>query len=75
MKYYLAAPHGQMDFERVKLASDRNYEVIFSGFSRTRCGNVQIIPRIDMNNSINSKPSLFGAIAISLIRGKISARS
>ena len=75
MKYYLAAPHGQMDFERVKLASDRNYEVIFSGFLRARCGNAQIIPRIDMNNSINSKPSLFGAIAISLIRGKLRARS
>jgi hypothetical protein len=75
MKYYFAAPHGQMDLERVKLVSNKNYEVIFSGFSRVRVGNAQVIPRIDMNNSINSKPSLFGAIAISLIRGKISARN
>ena len=75
MKYYFAAPHGQMDIDKVKLVSENDYEAIFSGFSRARFGNAQIIPRIDMNNSISSKPSLFGAIAISLIRGKIGARN
>jgi hypothetical protein len=67
---YFAAPHGQLDIERMELISDQGYKVIFSGSSWFKLGNTTIVPRIDMNNSIRSKASLFGAIAILIIRSK-----
>lgn len=70
MKPYFAAPHGQLDIEKVELISNQGYEVIFSGSSWMKLGNTTVLPRIDMNNSIRSKVSLFGAIAILLIRSK-----
>jgi len=70
MKPYFAAPHGQLDIERTELISNQGYEVIFSGSSWLKLGNTTIVPRIDMNNSIRSKASLFGAIAILIIRSK-----
>ena len=70
MQPYFAAPHGQLDIERMELISDQGYEVIFSGSSWLKLGNTAIIPRIDMNNSIRSKASLFGAIAVLIIRSK-----
>ena len=70
MKPYFAAPHGQLDIERMELIGNQGYEVIFSGSSWLKLGNISIVPRIDMNNSIRSKASLFGAIAILIIRSK-----
>ena len=70
MKPYFAAPHGQLDVERMELIGNQGYEVIFSGSSWLKLGNTSIVPRIDMNNSIRSKASLFGAIAILIIRSK-----
>ena len=70
MKPYFAAPHGQLDIEKMELISNQGYEVIFSGSSWLKLGNTSIVPRIDMNNSIRSKASLFGAIAILIIRSK-----
>ena len=70
MKPYFAAPHGQLDIERMELIGNQGYEVIFSGSSWLKLGNTSIVPRIDMNNSIRSKASLFGAIAILIIRSK-----
>lgn len=70
MKPYFAAPHGQLDIERMELISNQGYEVIFSGSSWLKLSNTSIVPRIDMNNSIRSKASLFGAIAILIIRSK-----
>jgi len=70
MKPYFAAPHGQLDIEKVELISNHGYEVIFSGSSWMKLGNTTVVPRIDMNNSIRSKASLFGAIAILIIRSK-----
>jgi len=70
MKPYFAAPHGQLDIGRMELIGNQGYEVIFSGSSWLKLGNTSIVPRIDINNSIRSKASLFGAIAILIIRSK-----
>jgi hypothetical protein len=75
MKPYFAAPHGQLDVERIEFVSQQGYEVIFSGSSWVKKGNATIIPRIDMNNSIRSKASLYGAIAVLIIRSKRKPRS
>ena len=70
MQPYFAAPHGQLDIEKIELISSQGYEVIFSGSSWMKLGKTNVVPRIDMNNSIRSKASLFGAIAILIIRSK-----
>lgn len=75
MKPYFAAPHGQLDRERIGLISNQGYEVIFSGSTWMKHGNTSVVPRIDMNNSIRSKASLFGAIAILIIRSKRKAKN
>ncbi len=75
MKRYFAAPHGQLDLKKIQHLSRDKYEVIFSGSSRMQISGTHIIPRIDMNNSIKSRASLFGAIAILNIRGKRKIRS
>lgn len=67
---YFAAPHGQMSYEKMQFISDQGYKVIFSGTSWFKIGHTNILPRIDMNNSIKSKASLFGAIAILIIKSK-----
>jgi len=69
---YFAAPHGDLDSQKMELISKQGYEVLFSGSSWTRAGKATIIPRIDLNNSINSKYRLFGAIAILLVKSKKS---
>lgn len=75
MKPYFASPHGQMDDEKISLIIEQGYEVIFSGSSWRKIGNIPIVPRIDMNNSIRSKASLFGAIAILILRSKLKAKN
>lgn len=75
MGRYFASPHGEMDDERIRLIVEQGYEVIFSGSSWRKIGNTPIVPRIDMNNSIRSKASLFGAIAILILRSKIKAKN
>jgi len=75
MKPYFAAPHGQLDVERIEFVSQQGYEVIFSGSSWMKLGNTTVLPRIDLNNSIRSKASLFGAIAVLIIRSKRKPRS
>lgn len=75
MRPYFASPHGQMDDEKIRLIIEQGYEVIFSGSSWRRIGNIPIVPRIDMNNSIRSKASLFGAIAILILRSKLKAKN
>jgi hypothetical protein len=72
---YFAAPHGKLDNSRIKHISTQGYEVIFSGSSWIKVGSTHVIPRIDLNNSIRSKFSLFGAIAILLLRSKTNTRS
>jgi peptidoglycan/xylan/chitin deacetylase (PgdA/CDA1 family) len=72
---YFASPHGEMDDEKIRLIIEQGYEVIFSGSSWRKIGNTPIVPRIDMNNSIRSKASLFGAIAILILRSKIKAKN
>lgn len=75
MKPYFASPHGQMDDEKIKLIIEEGYELIFSGSTWRKIGNVPIVPRIDMNNSIRSKASLFGAIAILILRSKLKTKT
>lgn len=75
MKSYFASPHGQMDDQKIRLIIEQGYEVIFSGLSWREIGNIPIVPRIDMNNSIRSKASLFGAIAILILKSKIKAKN
>lgn len=75
MRPYFASPHGQMDDENLKLIIEQGYDVIFSGSSWRKIGNVPVVPRIDMNNSIRSKASLFGAIAILILRSKLKAKN
>ena len=75
MRPYFASPHGQMDDEKIRLIIEQGYEVIFSGSSWRKMGNIPIVPRIDMNNSIRSKASLFGPIAILILRSKLKAKN
>lgn len=75
MKPYFASPHGQMDDEKIRLIIEQGYELIFSGSSWRKIGDIPIVPRIDMNNSIRSKASLFGAIAILILRSKLKAKN
>ena len=67
---FFAAPHGFLDYRKIELISSQGYDVIFSGTSWMKVANSRVIPRIDMNNSISSKASLFGAIAILIIKSK-----
>ena len=73
MKSYFAAPHGKLDFKKIENLIRDEYEVIFSGSSRIQISGTHVIPRIDMNNSIKSRASLFGAIAILIMRGKLKS--
>ena len=75
MRPYFASPHGQMDDEKIRLIIEQGYGLIFSGSSWRRIGNIPIVPRIDMNNSIRSKASLFGAIAILILKSKIKVKN
>ena len=72
---YFAAPHGELDNLRMRKITAQGYEVIFAGSSWAKIGNTYVIPRIDLNNSIKSKFSLFGAIAILLLKSRIKTRS
>jgi len=67
---FFAAPHGFLDVRKIELISTQGYDVIFSGTSWMKVDKSYVMPRIDMNNSISSKASLFGAIAILIIKGK-----
>jgi peptidoglycan/xylan/chitin deacetylase (PgdA/CDA1 family) len=75
MRPYFASPHGQMDDDKIRVIIKQGYELIFSGSSWRRIENVPIVPRIDMNNSVRSKASLFGAIAILILKSKIKAKN
>jgi hypothetical protein len=72
---YFAAPHGVLNLKKLELVSSQGYEVIFSGTLWRKIGNTTVLPRIDLNNSINSKFSLFGAIAILIVKSKIKTKS
>jgi hypothetical protein len=67
---FFAAPHGSISNRKIELISKQGYDVFFSGTSWMKIANSCVIPRIDMNNSISSKASLFGAIAILVLRSK-----
>jgi hypothetical protein len=75
LKPFFAAPHGILDFDRIKLISNRGYEVVFTGHTWTTVGNTVVIPRIDLNNSINSKFSLFGAIAVLVFKSRLKSKN
>ena len=75
MRPYFGSPHGQLDDEKLRVIIEQGYELIFSGQSWRKIGNIPIVPRIDMNNSIRSKASLFGAIAILILKSKIKAKN
>jgi hypothetical protein len=74
MSPYFAAPHGVLDLCKIKIIGNQGYEVIFSGHRWTNVGNTTIIPRIDLNDTINSKYSLFGAIAVLVLKSKLKSR-
>ena len=67
---FFAAPHGSICNSKIELISKQGYDVIFSGTSWIKIANSYVIPRIDVNNSISSRASLFGAIAILIMRSK-----
>lgn len=75
MRPYFAAPHGKLDNLRIEQVCAQDYEVVFAGSSWMKVGSTHVIPRIDLNNSIKSKFSLFGAIAILVLKSKIKFRS
>jgi hypothetical protein len=75
LKPFFAAPHGVLDLDRIKLISNRGYEVVFTGHTWTTVGNTTVIPRIDLNNSINSKFSLFGAIAVLVLKSRFKSKN
>lgn len=75
MRPYFAAPHGVLDVLRIRTISNQGYEVIFSGHTWSKKGNTTIIPRIDLNDSINSKFSLFGAIAVLMLKSKLKSKN
>ena len=75
MEPFFAAPHGKMDIRKLELIANQGYGVIFSGGSWMRLSNATVIPRIDMNNSMRTKASIFGAIAILLIRNIREAKN
>ena len=72
---YFAAPHGVLNLNKMELVSSQGYEVIFAGTSWRKIGNTTVLPRLDLNNSIDSKSSLFGAIAILILKSKIKTKS
>ena len=65
-----AAPHGKMSENKMQIICNAGYEMIFSGNSWRYIGGVRVLPRIDMNDSIKSKVTLFGSIALLIIRSK-----
>jgi hypothetical protein len=69
---FFAAPHGELDFKKMDLIRNQGYKVIFAGSTWEKVGSTIVIPRIDLNNTVNSKCSLFGAVAILLVRSKKS---
>ena len=75
MEPFFAAPHGKMDIRKLELIANQGYGVIFSGGSWMRLSNAAVLPRIDMNNSMRTKASIFGAIAILLIRNIREAKN
>ena len=72
---YFAAPHGVLNLNKMELVSSQGYEVIFAGTSWRKIGNTTVLPRLDLNNSIDSKSSLFGAIAILILKSKIKTKN
>ena len=71
---FFAAPHGEISSERIEIIANEGYKLVFSGRLWTSTGNVQVLPRIDMNNSIKSKATLFGSIAIMILRNRLKNR-
>jgi len=70
---FFAAPHGEISPEKLEIISNEGYKIAFSGQSWKSTDNLQILPRIDMNNSINSKATLFGSIAIMIVRNYLKS--
>jgi hypothetical protein len=75
IKNFFAAPHGEISKENIELVSSEGYKTIFSGQSWMTVGDAQVLPRIDMNESIKSRVTLFGSIAIMIFRSSRNNRS
>jgi len=71
---FFAAPHGEISSEKIEIIANEGYKLAFSGRLWTSIGNLQVLPRIDMNNSINSKATLFGSIAIMILRNRLKTK-
>jgi hypothetical protein len=71
---FFAAPHGEISSEKIEIIANEGYKLAFSGRFWTSIGNIQVLPRIDMNNSINSKATLFGSIAIMILRNRLKTK-
>lgn len=65
-----AAPHGKMSENKLQIICNAGYKMIFSGSSWRYIGGARVLPRIDMNDSIKSKVTLFGSIALLIFRSK-----
>lgn len=63
-----AAPHSAINDEIIYALNSAGYKIIFGGSQYFQNRSTQVIPRIDLNESINSKCSILGAIAITLFR-------
>jgi len=67
-KDWFATPHGQADKIKLQMIAGLGYRIIFSGKKNERFDECAIIPRIDMNTTINSKLILMGSIFIAKLR-------
>lgn len=72
---FFAAPHGEISKDNIELISFEGYKTIFSGQSWMTVGDAQVLPRIDMNESVKSRAILFGSIAVMIFRSNRNNRS
>jgi peptidoglycan/xylan/chitin deacetylase (PgdA/CDA1 family) len=63
-----AAPHSAINDEVVDVLNRAGYKTIFGGKQYFQYKDTQVVPRIDLNESLDSKFSILGAIAITLSR-------
>jgi hypothetical protein len=63
-----AAPHSAINDEVVETLSELGCKIVFGGSQYFQFGNTQVIPRIDLNESLNTKFRILGVIAITFIR-------
>lgn len=63
-----AAPHSAINDDIVNVLNSAGYKIVFGGSQYFQYRSTQVIPRIDLNESIDSEFSILGAVAITLLR-------